>query len=357
MNFLLSDQQREIQDSIAGFLREACGTEVLHREIDSDGWNSRELWQGLAELGVTAIAVPEEHGGLGLEMIDLAVVAETLGYAATPGPFLGHSLAALAIAQSGSEAQKAAWLPRLASGEIIATVALGEAGEQWQPEQWQLPGGAALSGEKRFVPFASAAGLIVVGVQGGTLALVDAKAGGLSFTAADAADRTRRLEHVQFDSAAAEVLGDATSANRLRDAALVLLAADAFGGAARCVDMAMEYAKIREQFGQPIGKFQGLKHQLVNTAVDVEPSRGLYWFAAHAYDHVKDQAERSAALAKAHVTDVFLQAARNTVEAHGGIGYTWECDVQIFVKRAMFDYAFAGAPDVHRARSAELAGW
>ena len=143
----------------------------------------------------------------------------------------------------------------------------------------------------------------------------------------------------------------------MRDVALVLLAADAFGGASRCVDMCVEYAKTREQFGVTIGHFQGLKHQLANMAVEVEPSRALYWYAAYAYDHEPDESERSAALAKAHVTDRFMQVARDSVEAHGGIGFTWECDVQIWFKRAMFDRAFLGAPSVHRERAAVLAGW
>ena len=134
-------------------------------------------------------------------------------------------------------------------------------------------------------------------------------------------------------------------------------AADAFGGASRLVEASVEYARTREQFGVVIGQFQALKHQLANMALEVEPTRGLYWYAAHAFDHVPDEAERSAALAKAHVTDVFMQVARDAVEAHGGLGFTWECDVQIWYKRAMFDRAFLGTPEMHRERSVALAGW
>ena len=143
----------------------------------------------------------------------------------------------------------------------------------------------------------------------------------------------------------------------MRDAGLVLLAADAFGGAQRLLEMAVEYAKTRQQFGVTIGSFQGLKHQLANLAVEIEPARGLYWYAAHAFDHVREESERTAALAKAHLTDVYMQAARDSVEAHGGIGFTWECDVQIYFKRAMFDRAFFGTPATHRERAAALAGW
>ena len=121
--------------------------------------------------------------------------------------------------------------------------------------------------------------------------------------------------------------------------------------------MCTEYAKTREQFGVTIGHFQALKHQLASMAIEVEPARGLYWYAAHAFDHVPEEAERYAALAKAHVTDLYLQVARDSVEAHGGIGFTWECDVQIWFKRAMFDRAFLGLPQLHRERSAQLADW
>jgi alkylation response protein AidB-like acyl-CoA dehydrogenase len=148
-----------------------------------------------------------------------------------------------------------------------------------------------------------------------------------------------------------------SGASRLNDAALVLLAADAFGAGSRLVDMCVEYAKTREQFGVTIGRFQAFKHQLANMAVEIEPARALFWYATHAFDHVRDESERSAALAKSHITDRAMQIARDAVEAHGGIGFTWECDVQLWFKRIMFDRAFLGTPSLHRERAARLAGW
>jgi alkylation response protein AidB-like acyl-CoA dehydrogenase len=290
-------------------------------------------------------------------MIDLAIVAEELGRAAAPGPFFGHSLACIAIAHGGSEEQKSKWLPRLASGECIGSIAFAEADGRWQPNDWQLPDAELLNGEKIFVPYADTADVIVVGCRGGELALLETSGIDLNYTAINVGDRTRRLHRIFFANAPAQLLGTGTDSIRVRDAALILLAADAFGGASRCVDMAVDYAKTREQFGQSIGQFQALKHQLADMAVEIEPARGLYWFAAHAWDHLPEQAERSAALAKAHLTDRYLQIARNTVEAHGGIGYTWECDVQILVKRAMFDFSFCGSPASHRARCAALSVW
>ncbi|MFT3754436.1 MAG: acyl-CoA dehydrogenase family protein [Pseudoxanthomonas sp.] len=358
MNFLLSDEQLAIVEAVRRVLAERCDALQLHKVFDGDSGFDAALWSALAETGVAGIAIMDDHGGLGLELTDAAIVAEELGRTAAPVPFLSHSLAALAIQLGGSAEQKATWLPKLASGEVIGAIAFAEGEGQWQPEHWQLPASNALNGEKQFVEGAAQADVFIVGTQGGGLVLVEANASGLDISPLDSLDRTRRFSRLRFSETPAQALpkGAEVSA-RLRDAALTLLAADAFGGASRCVDMAMDYAKVREQFGTPIGRFQGLKHQLANMAVEVEPARGLYWFAAHAWDHIVDQSARAAALAKAHLADRYLQAARDMVEAHGGIGYTWEFDAQIYIKRAMFDYAVFGVPAEHRARSATMAGW
>jgi alkylation response protein AidB-like acyl-CoA dehydrogenase len=245
-------------------------------------------------------------------------------------------------------------LPRLATGEAVGTVALGEADGRWQPEEWRLAG-PRLEGAKVHVPYPALADVMIVGVQGGGLVLVDCATAGMEVHPVQCLDGTRRTAHVTFAGVAAEPL-DCDGA-RLRDAALVLLAADAFGGARRCVDMAVAHALEREQFGTVIGRFQGLKHQLANMATEVEPARGLYWYAAYAFDAVPAEAERTAALAKAHIGDRFLRAARDATEAHGGIGYTWEYPLHVWLKRAVFDCMFLGSPTVHRRRSAALAGW
>ncbi len=357
MYFDLTEEQELLQETVRGFLANECGPNKLREIFDGPSGHDAALWQGMLGLGLGGIFVPDEYGGAGLELLDLALVAEVLGAAATPGPFLGHALAVLAILRGGSDAQRKHWLPKLIAGEKLATVALAEAGGGWQPDEWTLAPGARLSGAKRNVPFASVADLLVVGTAGGGLALVES-GGGVSCKSMRGADRTRRIDEVAFENAAAEALPRGTeAAAAVRDVGLVLLAADAYGGAKRCLDMAVEYAKTREQFGVTIGHFQALKHQLANVAIDVEPCRALYWYAAHALDHIPGEAPRAAAVAKSHVTDRFMHVARETVEAHGGIGFTWECDVQIYYKRAMFDRAFLGVPAVHRERAAVLAGW
>jgi alkylation response protein AidB-like acyl-CoA dehydrogenase len=358
VEFGLSEEQELLQATLRQFVARECPPPTLRAQFESEKDGSLALWRGLAELGVAGLALPEVHGGAGLGLLDLALVAEVLGHGALPGPFLGHSLSALALALGGSSEQQRRWLPRLAAGELLGSVALAEDEGGWQPEEWQAKAEATVSGSKAWVPAASEAGLFVVGVAGGGLALVEAGAPGVLAEPLPGADRTRRAGRLLLRGAPCELLpGGAAAARRLRDAALVLLAADAFGGASRCLELSVEYAKTREQFGVTIGHFQALKHQLANMALDIEPSRALYWFAAYAFDSQPAEAERAAALAKAHLTDVYMQAARDAVEAHGGIGFTWECDVQIWFKRALFDRAFGGTPDVHRERAAKLAGW
>ncbi|MBW2275160.1 MAG: acyl-CoA/acyl-ACP dehydrogenase [Deltaproteobacteria bacterium] len=357
MNFDLSEEQQLLQQTVGRFVANECPAARLREIFDGDEGHDPLLWKGLAEMGVAGLALSEEYGGAGLQMLDLAVVAETLGHGAMPGPFFNHAVGSLAIQLAGSEEQRQRWLPALAGGEAIATIALAEEGG-WQPEDWTLQAGTTLSGVKRHVPLASLADLVVVGVAGGGFAVVERAGGGLSFESVDVADRTRRLEALRLEEAPCELLPEGASvAGRVRDIALVLLAADAFGGASRCVEMSVEYAKNREQFGVPIAQFQAVKHQLADMTLEVEPSRGLYWYAAHALDHARDDAPRTAAIAKSHITDRFMQVARDSVELHGGIGFTWECDLQIWFKRAMFDRAFLGNPGVHRARAAAMADW
>lgn len=359
MYFALNDEQLAMQASIDSFVHDACPRERVQRIFNSEEGYDGALWRELCSLGAPAVALPTEYGGMGLELFDLALVAESLGAGAMPGPFLGHVLASLAIAWCADDEQRARWLPELASGELLATSALAEGGGRWQPDEWSMEQGDRLSGTKLFVPYAPQSQLLIVGLKGGLLAIAESSPATVHCTPVDAVDRTRRVSSVEFRGSSAELLRRSTPelTKRLRDTALVLLAADAFGGASHCVHMATEYANTREQYGSKIGEFQGLKYQIVDTACAVEPCRGLYWCAAHSFTHGLQESERLAALAKAHLTDVYVQAARNMIEVHGGIGYTWEYHAHIYLKRAMFDYAFLGGADLHRRRAIDLAGW
>lgn len=359
MEFALTDEQELLQETVRGFVANECPPARLRLLFDAGEGHEPALWKGLADMGLAGLVLPERFGGAGLEVLELALVSEVLGAGALPAPFLGHGLAGLAIALGGSDAQRERWLPGLAAGELLATVAIAEEEEAWEPARWRVVhADGRLRGEKRYVPHAHVADLLVVGTAGGGLAVVETGSGGVSRQRVDGLDRTRPLSHVVFRDAPAEALpGGRDAASRVRDAGLVCLAADAFGGASKLLELTRAHVTSRQQFGFPLAQFQAVKHQLANLATDLEPTRGLWWFAAHAQDHVRGEAERSAAVAKAHVTERAVAIARGAVELHGGIGFTWECDVQFWFKRALFDRLFLGAPAHHRERCARLAGW
>jgi alkylation response protein AidB-like acyl-CoA dehydrogenase len=354
VDFGLSEEQELLQETVRNFARGECPAPRLREIYDSETGHDPALWSGLAELGVAGLVVPEEYGGAGLELLDAALVSEVLGESALPVPHLGHTLAALALRLGGSEAQRKRWLPKLASGEALGTVALGEGDHGWRPESWHTSlSGGALSGAKSWVPFADRADVFVVGTAGGGLALVER--GEAELLPVDSLDRTRPVLGARWSGAPAE--GLETSAALLCDAGCVLLAADAFGAASKLIELTRNYVMTREQFGQPLAQFQSVKHQLANHLTDTEPTRALWWFAAHAFDHRPEEAPLAAAQAKAHGTEVAMEVARGAFELHGGIGFTWECDVQFWFKRALFDRAFLGGPDQSLDRSAQLLGW
>jgi alkylation response protein AidB-like acyl-CoA dehydrogenase len=294
-------------------------------------------------------------------LLDLSVVAEAFGARAVPGPFLAHVLAALAISEGGTEKQRERWLPALVSGEQIGTLAFKKAGPHWPPEaraHISCPATTpppAINLQMSHVLYPQLADVIVVVTEEGRLLLVEQPGDHAAFGNVSCMDISRRTSYLVLADAPATELD--MDASRLRDAALVLLASDAFGGASRCVGVAVAFALERKQFGNIIGRFQALQHQLANMAVDVEPARGLYWYAAHAFDAAPSDSARMAALAKAHIGDRYLQVARDATEVHGGIGYTWDYPLHIWLKRAVFDRMYLGASAEYRRRSAQLAGW
>lgn len=362
MNFGLSEEQVLLKDTIKRFLQEQCPSARVRAVMESDTGHDPALWQGLVDLGIAGLIVPGEHGGSGLELLDLALAAEELGYAATPGPFLGSAMASVALVESGDSAQQAQWLPRIANGDVIGTIAFGEDEGQWDPNAYTARvSKGKLSGIKPLVPSAMIADVIIVAAKddsGLGLWLVERRAPGINVSPLKVVDMTRHVASAQFNEVPATKLGDdAAAVQRTLDAGCVLLAADAYGGARRCLEMTNQYALEREQFGQVIGAFQAVKHQLANMVTELEPSLSLYWYAAHAFDRIRDQSERHAALAKAHLTDVFDRIVRDATELHGGIGFTWEFDLHLWFRRAVFDRSFLGDANFHRARAADLAGW
>lgn len=362
MNFGLSEEQVLLKSTVKRFAEEQCPPSRVRTIMESDTAHDPEVWQGLTDLGIGGLIVPAEHGGSELELLDLALVAEEFGYAATPGPFLGSAMATVAINHAADTGLQSTWLPRIASGEALATIAFGEADSEWAPARYKARvSNGRLTGTKPLVPYANVADILVVAAAaeaGPDLFLVERNAPGVAISPLKVVDMTRKLQAVTFTETPVARLGGGVAAiQRALDAGCVLLAADAYGGAKRCLDMTVQYALQREQFGQVIGAFQGVKHQIANCAAELEPSLSLYWYAAHAFDHIRDQAERHAAIAKAHLTDVYDRITRDAIELHGGIGFTWEFDLHLWFRRAIFDRSFLGDANFHRARAADLAGW
>lgn len=360
MDFGLSEEQTLLQDTIKKYVEAECPPTRVREIMESDTGHDADLWRGLTELGITGMTIPAVHGGAELELLDLALAADVLGWAATPGPFLGNAIATAALCAS-DEAAQARWLPGVASGETLLTLAVGEAIGEWDAGALTTRGGSTLTGEKALVPYAASADILLVAAtddDGPGLWAVERGASGMKITPLSGNDQTRRVAHVRFDGTPAEkISAGRVATDRARDVGLVLLAADASGGAHRCLEMTTQYALTREQFGQVIGAFQGVKHQLANLACDLEPAVSLWWYAAHAFDHIQDRSARHAALAKAHLTDLYDTVTRYSIELHGGIGFTWEYDLHLWFRRAMFDRAFLGEASYQRARAADMAGW
>lgn len=336
MRFHLTSEQVAIQDAVRGTLADSWGLEHLHRLADSDLDFDASSWQALMALGLGGLVLPEAIGGASLGLLDAALVCEVAGEAAAPGPLIGQIVTAIAVAASPNQ-EALALLPEIAAGTKVAALAI----------------------EAELVPCARAAHLFLADDSTGGLRLIEAGPG-VEIEAQVSTDRSRPVSRVVFSAEAKShalfAAGDPL-VQRIRDAALVLIAADALGGAQHCTDISVDYAKTREQFGQPIGKFQGLKHQLAHMAIDVEPARALVWYAAYAWDAQLEDASRSAAMAKAHLCEVFTRATRAAIAAHGGIGYTWEHGLNYWFRRAVHNRTWMGSPNFHRSRAAELAGW
>lgn len=359
MNFRLNEDQQQLQGTIAKILAADRMQPRTRAVIDGKQPWDKETWQELIDFGLTGIVVPEENGGMGMSLIELALCAEELGRSAAAVPFLGHALATIAIVEGGSDAQKAKYLPRLASGEVLASFALTEGNDTWAPEDWQMkPEGGTISGHKRNVPHGAFAQLLVVGLAGGALGVVEVASGGVSCETFEPLDLTRPICSIDFEHAKVDLLENGPAAAvRTWDAGLALLSADAYGGAWKITEMARDYVQVREAFGAKLGDFQAIKHQMANIVVEVEPTRGLYWFAAYSFAKMPEKATHAASLAKAQTAEVYDKVARMCTELHGGIGFTWEFDAHIWLKRAIFDLAWGGRPQRLFIRAAAQTDW
>jgi len=354
MHFDLTDEQKALRDMLDSFLAERLGGA---KAVDAtrDTALDRDLWSALAALGLGGTLVPEADGGLGLDLLTLAVAAETLGGHAAPAPVVPNALAAWLIAETGTTAQRERWLTALISGECTAAFALQEE-DGWFEQAWTLQP-HRLEGAKRNVERGGEVDLLILGILGGGLALAERDSVS-DIVALDTLDRSRPLADVHFAGGKADILpAEPSVVGALLNALAVVHAADALGAAAAVHALAVQYAGESYQFGRPIGSFQALKHQLAEMSVEIEPARPLVWYAAHAWDTKRPDAGRMASLAKAHAGELAVAVGRGAIEAHGGIGYTWEYPAHLFLKRAMHDRAWLGGTACHRERVAQLGGW
>ncbi|MFD8822352.1 acyl-CoA dehydrogenase [Streptomyces sp. NPDC059605] len=358
MGIGITEEHRELARAVRGVLARAVPPEELRALLDADGTGAPGgrpgYWDVLAEQGLLALHLPEECGGGGGRLLDLAVVLEEAGRAALPGPYLANALAGAVLHAAGGGEP----LRDIASGSRVGAVALGP-GTLTAVEQ---QGGYLLDGASPPVLSGDGADLILLAAESasGTLWLaVDAAADGLTAHPHRGADPTRRTA----DLVAEGVLVPAerlvrTDTGHVRDLAAVLLAAEACGTAARTLDIAAEHARTREQFGRPIGQFQGIKHLCADMLVRVERARALVWDAARAADGEKDPDVRSmvAALAASDALDAAYGCAKDCIQILGGIGFTWEHDAHLYLRRALVARQLLGAGDAHRLRAVRLAG-
>jgi alkylation response protein AidB-like acyl-CoA dehydrogenase len=364
----------EIRDELRAvarrFVSEHYPSARVRALMETPEGNDPALWSMFAEMGWLGLEIPEEHGGAGMSFAELAVVIEELGRAVAPSPFLATVvLGAGAVIASGSQEQRSTILPRIASGDLLTTVALtGPSGrcdlDSIDGRASSVADGYRLDGHWGFVPDAHASSMLVVAAladPGVSLFLVDADASGVEITPTPTVDRTRRLCRIDLDGVTVgpDALlgargGAAAVIGWLLDRAAVALAADALGGAQRALEMTVEYAKERVQFGRPIGSFQAVKHHCADMLVAVETSRVAAETAARDQPSAPGEPSRWAAIAKSHCTDAYARVAGDGVQVHGGIGFTWEHDMHLYLKRAKLDQALFGEPSWHRERLARI---
>ena len=330
MDFGLSDEQQEIQATAREFLASRFKPEKVRELAESDSPYDEALWKEMCDLGWAGIALPSEHGGQGLGVVELVILLEQMGYALAPSPFISNALAGALIATAGSEEQKAAWLPGITSGEARGSAAL-------------TPGPEPVVG--------AAEGAAVLVLNDGDGARI-VEAASATLERLDTIDTTRAYFRVSADGGEA-LPGDLGPAV---DAGSVALAAELVGVAHRALDMAVEYAKEREQFGRPIGAYQAVSHRLADMLWAVEEARSLTYYAAWTADAEPESLPLAASMAKARASDAAASVAHDAIQTFGGIGFTWEHDVHFLLKRAKVSAQLLGTAGQHRERVAALSG-
>jgi alkylation response protein AidB-like acyl-CoA dehydrogenase len=377
VNVAFSREQDEFRHSLRRFLADKSPAAEVRRLMEDGQGYDPQVWKQMADqLGLQGLAIPEEFGGAGSTPVELGIAFEEMGRVLLCAPFFSTvGLGAQALLAAGDDQAKRAYLPRIADGSLLATVAVTEADGRWDLAAVRTPavpdddtpsatGAFRLDGTKMFVVDGHVAELLLVVARTGSglgLFAVDGSAEGVVRTPLPTLDMTRKLARLEFVRVPARLVsgpGDATAAlSRALDFALVALTSEQVGGAQRCLDMAVDYAKARMQFDRPIGSFQAVKHKCAEMLIEVESARSAaYHAAASAAEAASGELGVAAAMAKAYCSEAYFHVAAETIQVHGGIGFTWEHDAHLYFRRAKSSQLMLGDEHYHRERFAVLTG-
>jgi alkylation response protein AidB-like acyl-CoA dehydrogenase len=369
MNFAFSEEQEEFRRQVRKWLGKNAPSPVVRQLMETDSGFDRDLWKETADLGWQAMAIPEEHGGAGFGYLELTILFEEMGRSLFPAPFLSTiGLAMPLISDLGTDEQKKEMLSAIASGEKTVAVAFTEPSGQWDPAQVETSAVAngdrwIINGRKGFVVDGASADDLLVSAMTDTgigIFVVAGASEAVERRGLETLDQTRKLAEVTFSGAKAELLGESRNGvpalRRMLDKAIVLLAAEQVGGAQKCLEMSVNYAKTRHQFGRPIGSFQAIKHKCADMLVQVESAKSAAYFAGWAASEDNDELATVAPLAKSFCSEAYFFCASENIQIHGGIGFTWEHDAHLYFKRAKSSQLLFGDPAYHRARLGDILG-
>jgi alkylation response protein AidB-like acyl-CoA dehydrogenase len=356
MQFGLNESQEFLRDNARKFFAGECPIAEVRRLMETETAFDANLWSKLAEQGYTGITSPEEFGGVGLGIVELVLLMEETGRALLPGPFFSTvALAGSVLDSVATKDQKKKYLGAICRGEARSTVAFLEAEGSWEPADLRLNAvNGKLQGEKLFVSDAAVADWIIVVARNGVF-LVDSKAPRIRIEPMLGMDLTRKLYSVRFDNAPAEKLGETAGLSRALDIATTALAAEAVGGMQRTLDITVEYAKTRKQFGKPIGIFQAVQHQCADMYLETESARSAVYYAAWAVQQHAPDAAATVSIAKPYASDASRTVGNRGIQVHGGMGFTWENDLHLYYRRAKASETALGDATFHRERLARLA--
>jgi alkylation response protein AidB-like acyl-CoA dehydrogenase len=370
VNFAFSEEQEELRNIVRQFLDAKSPEAAVREQMETEKGYDDAVWSQMSEqLGLQSLIVPEEFGGSGYSYVELIVVLEEMGRALLCAPYFSTVvLGANTLIHSGDDAAKAAHLPGIASGETIATLAFTEPNGRWDESGIEATAEAdgdafKISGTKSFVLDGHVADLIIVAARTGagvSLFAVQGDAAGLTRTSLSTMDQTRKQAKLDFDGVTGTLIGTDGGGwdvlSTVLDLAAVALAAEQVGGAQKCLDMAVEYAKVRVQFGRPIGSFQAIKHKCADMLLEVESAKSAAYYAGWCASEMNDELPSVASLAKAYCSDAYFHAAAENIQIHGGIGFTWEHPAHLYFKRAKSSELLFGDPTYHRELLAQRIG-